>query len=81
MRKLTEMKPKGLKRHYNKKIKQIKNEFEIEKNIKNNLYFFILENNLIDRLKEWQRGINMSQPGGHKKAIQYLILSLPENSN
>ena len=75
------MRKKDLRKYYNKKINKIQNKFEIEKNIKNNLYFFILENKLFNILKKWQRGLDMSKPGGHSKAVQYLKLRFPENTN
>jgi len=67
-----------------KELKQIKSElakykrnFEIEKNIKNYLYFFILTNDLLDLLKQFKQENNDEYTDYHIKSLDYLIDNIP----
>lgn len=56
--------------------------FDVEKNIKNNLYAFIMEHGLFNELKEYSRNHDMSSPDGHKRAVDNIALNfLPEFKN
>ena len=73
-----------MRAHYNGKIKQIsryRRDFETEMNIKNNLYSFILGKGLYRDLVDYSRGRDMTNPGGHERAIRQTELSFPEYMN
>lgn len=61
--------------------KKLSGDFEEEMNIKNHLYAYILTHGHLDELTEYNRTVNMSAPGGHKKAVDWLLMQLPENQN
>lgn len=67
-----------------KELKQLKSElakykrdFELEKNIKNCLYFFILTNDLLDLLKQFQQENNDDNADYYIKSLDYLIDNIP----
>jgi hypothetical protein len=60
---------------------EIQRMCDVEKNIKNNLYSFILERGLFNELKEYSQSHDMSSPDGHKRVIAALTLNLPEFKN
>lgn len=49
-----------------------KHNFEVEKNIKNNLYFFILDQGLFNELRKFEGATNMRSPDGHSRAVNAL---------
>ena len=55
---------------------EIQRMYDVEKNIKNNLYAFILELGLFNELKEYSRIHDMSSEGGHKRAVASLERSV-----
>ncbi|NAS32442.1 hypothetical protein GTQ40_15765 [Flavobacteriaceae bacterium R38] len=64
-----------LKQHKAELIKY-KKDFEVEKNIKNSLYFFILNNDLFERLKQFEQSKDRSEDY-HLKTLSLLISRLP----
>ncbi|MBC8754821.1 hypothetical protein H2O64_09075 [Kordia sp. YSTF-M3] len=61
-------------------LKQLKQElakykrnFEIEMNIKNYLYFFILTNDLLDLLKEFKQKYNNDNGDYYIKSLEFLV--------
>ncbi len=60
-----------------KEIKQelakYKHNFETEMNIKNYLYFFILTNNLVESLKEFQKTYKNDNGDYYIKSLEYLV--------
>lgn len=62
-------------------LNEINRRFEIEKNIKNNLYAFIISEGMLQRLKEYQKGRDMASPNGHLNATTLLSMRGPEASN
>lgn len=84
MKRIKDMSPRGLRKHYNAKIKQLsryKQDFETEMNIKNNLYSFILRQGLYDELVKDNRGRDMTKPGGHERTVDQIGLRFPELMN
>ena len=67
--------------HLLQELTHYKQQFEVEKNIKNNLYAFVLQNYGFAKLKEYEQKTNMRSPDGHLKALQCLAFALPENAN
>lgn len=55
--------------------------FEVEKNIKNNLYAIILNNGMFAELRDYEMSTNMRSPEGHMHAVASLSLNLPEKTN
>lgn len=55
--------------------------FEKEKNIKNGLYFFILNNGMFEKLKEYEPLTDYQKTDYHNKSLLYLISNLPESKN
>ena len=53
-------------------LAEIQRMYDVEKNIKNNLYAFILELGLFDELKEYGQVHDMSSPDGHKRAVDLI---------
>ena len=73
-----------LNRELMQELKQLKSEFakykrnfEIEKNIKNCLYFFILTNDLVDLLKQFKQENNDDTVDYHMKSLDYLVENIP----
>lgn len=63
-------------------LAEVQRRFDVEKNIKNNLYAFILEKGLFNELREYERTHNMSSPDGHARAVAGVALNvLPEFKN
>ncbi|WP_298427385.1 hypothetical protein [uncultured Kordia sp.] len=60
-----------------KEIKQelakYKHSFETEMNIKNYLYFFILTNDLVASLQEFQKKYNNDNGDYYIKSLEYLV--------
>ncbi|WP_046755399.1 hypothetical protein [Kordia jejudonensis] len=56
------------------KLVRCKNDFEVEKSIKNGLYFFILENGLFEELKTFE-------PKAKYQTTDYKIKSLEKLAN
>jgi hypothetical protein len=63
------------------KLESIRSDFEIEMNIKNNLYAFILSHGMYKELREYSLVNKMSSPDGHLKTIRCLALMLPDKTN
>lgn len=57
-------------------LKKCKREFEIEKNIKNGLYFFILTNNLYELLVTFAKTNDYQKEDYQIKSLDYLIENL-----
>lgn len=57
-------------------LQKYKQDFEIEKNIKNGLYFFILTHDLLYLLKEFRKTNNYQDEDYHIKCLNYLIDNL-----
>ena len=57
-------------------LDEAQRRFDVEKNIKNNLYAFILERGLFNELKEYSQSHDMSSPDGHKRVVDNLSLNL-----
>src|ERR1035437_701447 len=57
-------------------LAEIQRMYDVEKNIKNNLYAFILERGLFNELKEYSQSHDMSSPDGHKRVVDNLALNL-----
>jgi hypothetical protein len=53
-----------------------KQNFEIEKNIKNGLYFFILTHDLLGLLKEFRKTNDYEDIDYHVKCLDFLVDSL-----
>lgn len=47
-------------------------QFEVEKNIKNNLYYFILNQGLFSELRKFEGATDMRSPDGHQNAVAAL---------
>lgn len=64
-------------------LAEVQRRFDVEMNIKNNLYAFILSKGLLDELKEYQTtGNDMTSPDGHSRAVACVALNvLPEFKN
>lgn len=61
---------------------EVQRRFDVEMNIKNNLYAFIFEKGLGDELLSYSSKCDMSSPGGHLRAISGLFFgSQPELLN
>lgn len=58
-------------------LQRYKQQFEIEKNIKNGLYFFILTHDLVDLLKEFRKTNDYHKTDYQLKALGFLINTLP----
>jgi len=58
------------------KLEKYKQNFEIEMNIKNGLYFFILTNDLFDLLKQFRKTNNYQDQDYHIKCLEYLVENL-----
>lgn len=74
---------KQLNKELVKELKQVKSEllkykqnFEIEKNIKNGLYFFILTNDLVPLLQKFRKTNDCHSEDYHLKSLDFLIGSL-----
>lgn len=74
---------KQLNKELLQELKQVKSEllkykqdFEIEKNIKNGLYFFILTNDLVESLKEFRKMNDYHTSDYHLKSLDFLIDNL-----
>jgi len=67
--------------HLRYKLDEYKRKFEIEKNIKNNLYAFILSQGLFNQLQDYEMNNDMRSSDGFGLAIEYLKLNFPENKN
>lgn len=75
---------KQLNKELLEELKQVKSEllkykqdFEIEKNIKNGLYFFILMNDLVALLQEFRKTNDYHKTDYHLKSLDFLIDGLP----
>ena len=63
-------------------LAEIQRRFDVEKNIKNNLYAFIMEQGLFKELREYSTKHDMSSPNGHSRAVDGVMLNtLPEFNN
>jgi len=63
-------------------LAEIQRRFDVEKNIKNNLYAFIIEQGLFKELREYSTKHDMSSPDGHSRAVDGVMLNtLPEFNN
>lgn len=58
--------------------KYFKQSFEVEKNIKNGLYFFILENGLFEKLKKFEPFVNYHTENFKIKSLEWLNANLPK---
>lgn len=58
-------------------LTELQRQFDVELNIKNNLYAFILKEGLFDKLCQYERTHDMTSPDGHGRAV----LALSINSN
>jgi hypothetical protein len=58
------------------KLENYKRSFEIEMNIKNGLYFFILTNDLFDLLKQFRKTNDYQKRDYHMKSLEYLVENL-----
>ena len=59
------------------KLAHCKNDFEVEKNIKNGLYFFILENGLFEKLKTFEPSAKYQSTNYQIKCLEKLANDLP----
>ncbi|WP_298423213.1 hypothetical protein [uncultured Kordia sp.] len=50
--------------------------FEVEKNIKNGLYFFILKNDLLNLLRQFRKTNDYQNEDYHIKSLEFLIENL-----
>lgn len=55
------------------KVAKYKRSFETEMNIKNYLYFFILTNNLVESLKEFQQQHANTNEDFYVKSLEFLV--------
>jgi len=62
---------------YKAEAKKYRKGFEIEKNIKNGLYFFILTNDLLELLKQFRKTNDYQAEDYHVKSLEFLINRLP----
>lgn len=53
-------------------LQELQRLYDVEKNIKNNLYSFILEHRMSSELKQYERTHKMSASGGHERAVSIL---------
>jgi hypothetical protein len=84
MRRISEMSNRQIRQHYNARIKELsryRHGFEIEKNIKNSLYAFVIGKGLYNDLVAYSRTHQMSDPGGHERSIKEIGMRFPENMN
>ena len=56
-------------------LAEVQRQYDVEKNIKNNLYAFILQEGLFEKLKRYEKLYDTSLPGGHARAVA--VLSIP----
>ncbi|WP_430409465.1 hypothetical protein [Kordia sp.] len=56
-------------------LAKYKHSFETEMNIKNYLYFFILTNNLVESLREFQQKYNNDNDDYYIKSLEFLVNS------
>jgi hypothetical protein len=61
-------------------LDRVRQDFEIEKNIKNNLYAFISEQGLDIELEIYSRNNDMASPEGHAKAVRLMIQNFNLNN-
>jgi hypothetical protein len=54
-------------------LNEVQRRFDVEKNIKNNLYAFIMEHGLFNELKEFSRIHDMASLDGHKRIVDNLL--------
>ncbi|MBN1183869.1 MAG: hypothetical protein JXB49_16370 [Bacteroidales bacterium] len=54
-------------------IAEVQRQFVIEKNNKNNLYSYIIQNYIFNELKEYSKTHDMSAPGGHDEVLNMLV--------
>ncbi|OFY61622.1 MAG: hypothetical protein A2Y71_03025 [Bacteroidetes bacterium RBG_13_42_15] len=64
-----------------RKLESTRRDFEIEMNLKNNLYAFVLSHGMFKELEAYSKANRMESPDGHLKAIRCLAMGLPENTN
>lgn len=57
-------------------LSEIQRRFDVEKNIKNNLYAFIMERGLFDELRDYSSKHDMSSPDGHSRAVECVIFNV-----
>ena len=63
-------------------LTEVQRRFDVEKNIKNNLYAFIMEHGLFNELREYSAKHDMSSPDGHARSVAGVMLNvLPEFKN
>lgn len=63
-------------------LNELQRQFDIEKNIKNNLYAFIIKHGLFNELLEYSAKHDMSSPDGHQRAVTSIAFNvLPEFNN
>ena len=53
-------------------LNELGRRFNIELNVKNNLYAFIIQNRMIKQLREFEKSRDMTAPGGHDEVVQML---------
>lgn len=58
-------------------LQKYKQDFEIEKNIKNGLYFFILTHDLVGLLQQFRKTNNYQKEDYYIKSLEFLIEKLP----
>ena len=61
-------------------LSAVQRQVQLETNIKNNLYAFILERGLYRELKEYSSAHDMSSPGGHARALVSVSFSSLQKS-
>ncbi len=84
MKKLSEMSNRQIRQYYNTKIRSLSwylKKFEVEKNIKNSLYSFILGKGLFDELVKYNRTHHMTEQEGYERAINNIVMRFPDNMN
>jgi len=59
-------------------LAEVQRHFDVEKNIKNNLYSFIIQNYMFNELKEYSKAHDMSAPGGHEEVLNMLAYTPKE---
>ena len=68
-------------KHLLNELNYYKSQFEVEKNIKNNLYGFIINEGMFSKLEDYHQKINMRSPDGHMRMVASMCLNLPEKTN
>ena len=62
--------------------RKLSEHFHTEMNIKNHIIAFIFTRGHWKEYKEYARSVgDTSKPGGHRKAVDWIMLQLPEKKN